>query len=235
MEAGCTACGEERQVSEKDRAKASILLSGLLQQAGRPAEAIEVLEQAAKEHPGDAEVGHRLAIMYARAGRYREAAVECERLVALDGRNIVALDTLAALYVRVGEREKAWPVVRQLLGLCPEEPRYRLLKATMLQEAGDTPGAMDEYLAVLDRDEEGSATEAAEEAVYWLDMMQIQRLLTVARDDPHVRARMKRDLPGVLREWRLRLSEGAQAWLESVDIDAAVAEGHPWGGPEPLH
>ena len=176
-----------------------------------------------------------MATLYARGGKFREAAGECERLIGLNDRDIVALDLLAAVYARLGERDKLWPVVRQLLRMCPEEPRYRLLKATLLQQAGDTSGAMEEYLTVLDQDAEESSSEAAEEAVYLLDVMQIQRLLAVAQSDPGLRARMKRDLPGVLKEWRVRLSEGAQAWLESLDLDATFGERYPRGGAGPLH
>ena len=221
-------------MTDEERAKASLLLAALLQHAGRPEEAIGVLRQAAKDYPRDAQVGHRLALLYARTGAFQEAAAECERLVALDSRALVPLDLLAALYVRLGEKEKLWPVVRRLLELCPDEPRYRLLKAMLLQQAGDTPGAMDEYLAVLEQEEDDLSTQAAEEAVYYLDMVQIQRLLAVAQNDPRLRARMRRDLHGVLREWRVRLSEAAQAWLEGFDLDA-LTDRPEAGAAEPLH
>ena len=221
-------------MTEDERAKASLLLAALLQHAGRADEAIGVLRQASRDCPADAQVGHRLALLYARTGAFRESAAECERLAALDSRDLVSLDLLAALYVRLGEKEKLWPVVRRLLDLCPDEPRYRLLKATLLQQAGHTPAAMEEYLAVLDQEEDDLSTQAAEEAVYYLDMVQIQRLLTVAQNDPRLRARMRRDLHGVLRELRVRLSEGAQAWLEGFDLDA-LTDYRDAGGAEPLH
>jgi len=219
----------------QERGKGPLLLASLLEQAGRAREAISVLEQAAARNPKDPGVGHRLALLYSREGRFSEAAQACERLLDLNPRDIVALDLLAAAYVRLGDQDRLWPVVRRLLMLCPEEPRYRMLKAALLQQAGQTPAAMEEYLSVLERDEDEASTEAAEEAVYLLDMIQIQQLLAAARADRRLRARIQNDLQGVLREWRLRLSEDAEVWLEGLDLDAFFDEQLPGGHSEPIH
>lgn len=76
-----------------------VRLGTYLAESGNPAAAVEVLEDAAREAPSDAEALNALGIAYARAGRRDDARKTFERILAANPRDVQAYENLGTLHL----------------------------------------------------------------------------------------------------------------------------------------
>jgi len=105
-----------RDPAPADRHAALYNLGTLMLSTGRPAEAIDPLEQARDVDPGDPDGRFQLGLAYLDTGRPEAAAAELEEALALSPAMHDALVPLALASHRIGDADKAVALARRALG-----------------------------------------------------------------------------------------------------------------------
>jgi choline-sulfatase len=114
--------------------------------AGRYAEAAAVLERAIELNPGRTRSHRELGDARTMLGDYAGAARAYEATLALDGRDLLAMNNLACLYVdQLGQPAKALPLVDRAMEMSPGVP---ILKDTAGWALANV-GRYDEALTLL--------------------------------------------------------------------------------------
>ena len=135
-------------------------LGTVLARAGEPARAVEHLRRAAELVPGDPTVRYKLARNLMRSGRPEEAQREYLALIASEPEGGGQADQydaarfdLSEIHFRGGRYREAVELLRELASTDPSRSWVRLSLGVALQAAGNEPGAMAEYRAVLEIDD----------------------------------------------------------------------------------
>lgn len=108
------------------------------------------LEARAKTDPADIPTQLALADAYLDAGRLADAAAAFQRVLARDAMNVPALNGLAIVLFRSGERQGALIAADRVLGLRPKDPDALFLKGLLQYQAGDYRGAAATWGVFLD-------------------------------------------------------------------------------------
>ncbi|MDA2912817.1 tetratricopeptide repeat protein [Acidobacteriia bacterium AH_259_A11_L15] len=108
-------------VERTENPKPLINLGALRAQAGRPAEAIELLETAARYYPENPAVHHNLGVAYLQSGRFQQALAALRKAVELDPGFADAYVNLGLVYDRLGQREKAIDALQKAVRVAPND------------------------------------------------------------------------------------------------------------------
>jgi Flp pilus assembly protein TadD len=118
---------------------AANILAGVLMQAGRQQEAIDLLRPLAADSE-DAHLHHRLGLLYCEAGDLAAAETALRRSVGLDGRLHGALTTLAGMLERSDRLEEAFGLL-QPAALDSADAMLHFTLGTLRRRLGDLDGA----------------------------------------------------------------------------------------------
>lgn len=207
-------------------ARAALPLAVLLQQGGRHAEALALLEPLAAANPGHAGLAANLSVALRHAGRHGEALRFAQQAVRLAPREAAAWNALGLAALETDEASEALAAFEAGLRLAPGHPAFVLHRAHALARLGRGEEALAGYRAVLD---------AAPDLVdAWRGLARLQarlgdaagalasreRALALAPDDPEVQLEHAAALlPGDAAAAAARLREflaahpgDAQAW-----------------------
>jgi len=113
---------------------------------------IAQLEQRLKEEPESVEGWRLLALSYAGAGRYADAARAYQRVIALDpnkAEHWSALGEALALVDQRGLSSQALAAFQRAIEIDPKDPRARFFLAMAKAEKGDPGGAVEDWIALL--------------------------------------------------------------------------------------
>jgi tetratricopeptide (TPR) repeat protein len=102
-----------------DNAETVAILGGYLTQAGRPAEAVELLDRFGRRENADAEVLTARAIALAKLRRFDEALAELSRARNEDPSNGRLLVEMGTIHLMAGDRVKARDAWNSALALNP--------------------------------------------------------------------------------------------------------------------
>ncbi len=111
------------------------------------------LEARLAENPDDAEGWRMLGWSYFNTEKYDLASKAYEKSVALDASNPAVLAAYGETLVRAQKglvSEKAQSVFDDVLALNPSEPRARFFKGMALEQSGNSKGAIELWLVILD-------------------------------------------------------------------------------------
>lgn len=125
------------------------LLGTLTTQLGRPAEAVPLLERAARRLPKSAACHSHLADALAATGRGRDAEVAWRRALRLAPRDAEANFNLAGHLAQSGRWTEAEPLSRRAAELLPESLPARFRFALTLEALGRPVEAMAQFRAVV--------------------------------------------------------------------------------------
>ncbi|UMR29334.1 PEP-CTERM system TPR-repeat protein PrsT [Massilia sp. MB5] len=109
--------------------------------AGRRAEAAQQMQAWLRQHEGDAPTRLYYASSLMQQQDYRAAAAQLERLVAADGRNVIALNDLAWAYQQLGDA-RALDLAERAYRLAPNNPAVADTLGWILQHQGQTARAV---------------------------------------------------------------------------------------------
>lgn len=144
LAAGLGACGQQSVTDKVDPLKGDIIdeanLTQLMLNAGDPTESVRYFEAASAREPERADFRRGLALSYARAKRYPEAARVYQELIAI--RQDELSDRLEYAYVAV--RLDRWDDAATMAGSLPQSfdsPRRHLLDAMVADHAKDWEAA----------------------------------------------------------------------------------------------
>jgi cytochrome c-type biogenesis protein CcmH len=111
------------------------------------------LEARLAENPDDAEGWRMLGWSYFNTEKYDLASKAYEKSVELDASDPAVLAAYGETLVRAQKgliSEKAQSVFDDVLALNPSEPRARFFKGMALEQSGNSKGAIELWLAILD-------------------------------------------------------------------------------------
>lgn len=114
-------------------------------------EAIAYAQKALEQSPNDAKAQEQLAEIFEKKEDYEKAIEAYQRAVALSPRNFKVHFQLARLYIRLGRREDAAKIYREVIRRASDEETIRSAarKAIDLEEYMGTLGALEAELAPL--------------------------------------------------------------------------------------
>src|SRR6185312_7218161 len=113
----------EKSVALKaDNPPALKALSNAYYQKGNKKKAVETAERLSALLPNDAEQQTYLAVMYESDGRTAEAEKLYRAVISKDGKQVVALNNLAAMMTKAGKLDEAVSFGKQAVALAPNEP-----------------------------------------------------------------------------------------------------------------
>jgi tetratricopeptide (TPR) repeat protein len=139
--AGCFPFAAAAQVTP-DAAQKSARANALVQ-AGKSEAAIPIYKELVAAFPAEPSFGTNLAIAQFKAGLYKDAILECHRLLRLRPDLFPALLFLGASHLKLGEASSAIQPLRQALSINPNDLNARIMLADALlahqqpQEAAD--------------------------------------------------------------------------------------------------
>ncbi len=116
--------------------------------AGAPTTA--QLEARAKAAPRDVPTLLALADAYRQDGRITDAVSSYQRVLAIDGNSVPALNGLALILAQAGQPDGATLAVDRVLTLRPKDPDGLFLKGLLLYQKEDWQGAVDVWTVYLD-------------------------------------------------------------------------------------
>ncbi len=94
-------------------------ISYLYERSGNLERALEQVKEAANLFPEDTDIHLRSAEIYIRAGRFDEAGAALRKVLEVEAANIKARRLLGDMYLKEGDREKAWteylPVLDEMI------------------------------------------------------------------------------------------------------------------------
>lgn len=108
------------------------------------------LERQAKANPGDIPAQLALGDAYLENGRLADAATAYQTVLSKDAQNIAALDGLAIVLYRSGERTGAMTALDRVLSLRPKDPDALFLKGVIQYQGQDWKGAVATWSVFLD-------------------------------------------------------------------------------------
>ena len=113
---GMTAAGDD--------ARLSAALGALLLQQQQTAQALPLLESAARRSPTDLDVQGNYGIAEAMSGNLPKAAAAFERVIALDPKSHEGRAQLAVFYAQMGQLDRAETLTQEAIKLQPQSGRY---------------------------------------------------------------------------------------------------------------
>ncbi|MBI3946138.1 MAG: tetratricopeptide repeat protein [Armatimonadetes bacterium] len=190
----------------------------ILRDGGHYEEATAALESSVAMCE-DASLHLALAESYLDLDRNREAREVCHRFLRKRPRDLRALDILQTAYLKEGDTSQALRIAYRLTLLCPHDPMNYFRRAVLYQQRGDIRQAIDNYVRVVEMDEETDLADRAQEAIELLDGLQLRQILMLACDDTLFRAKLRRDPFEAAAERGFHLSGAGIAALEHVEFE----------------
>ena len=131
------------QHAQKDEALSALVNRGneLLAQ-GKPAEAIEILAEAAQTNPEDEDVHYDLGLALTRLGKFEEAIQQYREALRIFPEYVEALNNLGNVLMRTGRRDEAIPHFESALKIMPDYAAAHNNLGTALQKLGRTKDAL---------------------------------------------------------------------------------------------
>ena len=114
-------------------------------QAGKPEAAIPIYRQLTAAFPAEPSFGINLAIAQYKAGAYRDALLECERLIKLQPELFPAWLFRGASYLKLGEAADAIEPLRKALAMHPDDRNARIMLADALLAVKRHAEAAEQY------------------------------------------------------------------------------------------
>lgn len=128
------------------------------------ADPLAELERRAEAEPDNAAAWQELGFAYFERGRFADAATAYERATQADPESAVLWSSLGEALVMASERDPLPPEARQAfrkaIALDRDDPRARYFMAVEKDLAGDHPGAIADWLALLADTPRGAPWEA---------------------------------------------------------------------------
>jgi Flp pilus assembly protein TadD len=128
------------------------LLSEYLADAGRTAQAIQILEPLARAPDADADVLNTLGIAYAQAGQRDSARRIFERVVTINPGSSVPLENLGMLALEQGNLPSARERFEQAIAVDPRSSRAHSNLGVVFERAGDRGRAIVEWQTAVGLD-----------------------------------------------------------------------------------
>ena len=127
-----------------------VVLAGYLQEAGRIAQSIELLEALVASHPDYAEAYNSLGVAYSRMGRHDRAKEAFQRVLALDPTSATAYENLGVDANASGDLAAAAAYLTRALELDSKLARAHNAMAAVLLRQGRRAEAIDQWRAALE-------------------------------------------------------------------------------------
>ena len=133
-----------------------ILLASLYEQTGRPEQAIAIYEELLKKNPNSTIIMNNLAFMYTetatdKATLDKALALINRALDKLDSPPPTFLDTLAWIYYKSGNLQKALEVINQAISKAPDNPTLLYHQAAILKDSGQKTQAIQSVEKALEQ------------------------------------------------------------------------------------
>ena len=135
-----------------------------LLEAGRPGEALPLLEDLARESPDSSELLAKLGLAHARLGHWPAAEASLGRALDLDPRNVSALVNLAGVFLSLDQPAPARSLLEQALRFDPDEALAHLNLGAVEERLGHPASArrhLERFLELVPDDERVPAVRAA--------------------------------------------------------------------------
>jgi len=120
-----------------------------LVEAGKPEAAIPIYRQLESAFPNELSIGVNLAVAQFKAGRYHEAASQCQRLLRMRPDLFPALLFLGASQLKVGDAAGAVEALRRALSISPNDLNARFMLADALLASQQPRDASAQYDLVI--------------------------------------------------------------------------------------
>jgi len=130
---------------EGDRKAGRLDLGKLYQQAGRPVDAVRVLEDLVHDDPRSVQGLYWLAMAYAGDRRLGEAVAPLEAAIELSPESIHLSEALAELHERRGDLRAAIEATRFLISNAPDSLLHYIRLARLYRGIGDLTAALEVY------------------------------------------------------------------------------------------
>ncbi len=120
--------------------------------SGRPDQALELVREAAEEHPEAAAPQRALAMLYFAAGDGAQGAAATQRAIALDPENLTPLALQARFLASRGEWDQAQLAAERHLAERPADAEMHFLLGAVHEGAGDEAAAARAYERAVEQD-----------------------------------------------------------------------------------
>jgi len=114
-------------------------------QAGKPEAAVPIYKELAAAYPGETSFGVNLAVAEYKAGLFREALKECDRLLRLSPDLFAAWLFRGASYLKLGEASSAVGPLQKAVAMHPDDRNARIMLADALLAIGSHAEAAEQY------------------------------------------------------------------------------------------
>jgi len=140
--------------NDPDFVKDGLLYKGMsLSFQGSNTEAIDYFNQAIEADPNfEFAYYYRLDNLF-REGKIDEAKADAEKLIALDDKNVLYYEKLAAIEMEMGEHASTEAICDQVLNLEPEHIAFVTLRADMRTRQKKYQLALEDYLSIQESEE----------------------------------------------------------------------------------
>lgn len=118
---------------------------GEAMRAGKPKEAVALLERSLQYAPETEAIRYQLGMIHMQTGDWDRARTQLERCVEIDPEFPDGWVQLRELFTRLGRAAEADRVLAEGLIHCPNSPGLQLMDAQRLKRKGDIDGAMVAY------------------------------------------------------------------------------------------
>ena len=169
--------------------------------------AFDFIERAIALAPDRKASYDKLLALSLTSGQFERACKTCKKLIKKIPRHVAAHSTLGTLYLQMGQLDSAMRVTNTLIRLEPEEAKHHFKKAYLHKSRGDIGLAIQEFSEVIRLSPCSSQAKASEEALEFLDSLQIDQIFTLAMEDQVFRTKLQRDVEDAITERGYELSE----------------------------
>ncbi len=204
---------------DPDSARCTLRLASVLRDAGRLREAIRCMDAYLTDDPQHPEVLGVLTDVLLHDATAPEFFGHVNRLLARSPDDPSALDLLAwGLYQR-GALPEAAAILRRLTLLAPFQAQHYFKLGLISQALNNYPAAMAAMLRALALEPDGDVAPMALEAIGLLDQVQVEQLVTRARQDWLFRLRLQRDPEHILQQAGYLLSPAGVLALQALELE----------------
>lgn len=174
------------------------------------------LQHAIELQPHRTDAHERMVELYLESGEVDAAIEQASQVLQRDPESVTVRLLLVVAHLEKGDWEAALRVLDDLIALAPNEPLYHFHQAQVFQEMGQWGLAVMAYERVVELGMDPTLSPRAEEAVQMLDRIQIERILTLVREDPQFRVALQQNPLNALLDRHFLLSDAGMKALHFI-------------------
>lgn len=193
-------------------------LAVALRDSGRLREAIQRVDAFLTAGDPDPDTQGLLTELLQQDGAAPELVTHARRLLQQNPVDFAAMDLLAWGYYQQGYLLEAKDVLNRLLQFDPEQSYHHFKLGVVQQALGELHAAMASFLRAATLGQGGEVESLAIDAISALDQVQLEQVLTRAKDDAPFRRQLQRDPELTLHQAGILLSPFALVMLQSLDF-----------------